>query len=94
MLVVPIGGLLTDRLGVRPLMISGVATVAVAFGWLAAVVRPGVPYLQLVPALILAAAGVLAAAALPRLRAANAPECLPRWDTDVRGAAVPAGTAG
>ena len=170
MLVVPIGGLLTDRLGGRPLMISGVAMVAVAFGWLAAVVRPGVPYPQLVPALVLAGAGsalffapvahatmssvaaelhgkaagvtntirelavvfgiaafgaifaraggydsatrfvagfgpaawaaagvagtgVLAAAALPRMRAARAPETLPRWDTEVRGAAVPAGTA-
>jgi EmrB/QacA subfamily drug resistance transporter len=56
-LLAPAGGYLTDRIGFRPLMISGLAMMAVALGWLAAEVAPGVPYGLLVPPLVLAGAG-------------------------------------
>jgi EmrB/QacA subfamily drug resistance transporter len=56
-LLAPAGGYLTDRIGYRPLMISGLAMMSVALGWLAAVVTPEVPYDRLVPPLVLAGAG-------------------------------------
>ena len=37
MLVAPIAGILSDRIGSRPLMAAGLALQAVAIGWLAAV---------------------------------------------------------
>src|SRR5581483_9269319 len=57
MLVVPVGGVLTDRAGFRPLMICALAMEAVALGWLAAAVTPTVRYALLVPPLVLAGAG-------------------------------------
>jgi EmrB/QacA subfamily drug resistance transporter len=56
-LLAPAGGYLTDRIGYRPLMISGLAMMSVALGWLAAVVTPEVSYGLLVPPLVLAGAG-------------------------------------
>ena len=40
MLVAPIAGVLSDRIGGRPLMGAGLALQAVALGWLAAIVDP------------------------------------------------------
>src|SRR6185369_5788980 len=51
LLLAPAGGVITDRIGFRPLMIGGLALEAVALGWLAAVVTLVVP-------LALAGAGV------------------------------------
>jgi MFS family permease len=56
-LLVPVGGVLSDRLGARPLMITAVVLEAVALGWLAAAVSPDVEYLALLPPLILMGAG-------------------------------------
>jgi MFS family permease len=56
-LLAPAGGVITDRIGFRPLMISGLAMMSVALGWLAAVVTPGVSYGLLVPPFVLAGAG-------------------------------------
>jgi MFS family permease len=58
LLLAPAGGVITDRIGFRPLMIGGLALEAVALGWLAAVVTPDVPYGRLVAPLALAGAGV------------------------------------
>jgi EmrB/QacA subfamily drug resistance transporter len=56
-LLTPVGGYLTDRIGFRPLMISGLTAEATALGWLAAVVTPTVSYALLVPPLVLAGLG-------------------------------------
>src|SRR2546429_3284919 len=58
LLLAPAGGVITDRIGFRPLMIWGLALESVALGWLAAVVTPDVPYGLLVAPLALAGAGV------------------------------------
>ena len=56
-LLAPVGGMATDRIGFRPLMIGGLGAEAIALGWLAAVVTPAVPYGVLVPPLVLVGAG-------------------------------------
>ena len=48
-LVAPFAGFLSDRIGSRPLLVSGMALMAGGLGWIAAVVSPTVPYLVLVP---------------------------------------------
>jgi MFS family permease len=57
LLLAPAGGVITDRIGFRPLMICGLALESVALGWLAAVVTPDVPYGLLIAPLALAGAG-------------------------------------
>jgi EmrB/QacA subfamily drug resistance transporter len=57
MLLAPVGGVLSDRLGTRPLLVVGVALVAVGLAGLAAVAAPDVPYGALVPAMILMGGG-------------------------------------
>src|SRR5438034_6995247 len=57
LLLAPAGGVITDRIGFRPLMICGLALEAVALGWLAAAVTPDVPYGLLVAPLALAGRG-------------------------------------
>ncbi len=54
----PLGGVLCDRIGNRPLMIAALSLEAVAFAWLALVTRPGVTYPALLPALLLMGAGL------------------------------------
>jgi EmrB/QacA subfamily drug resistance transporter len=58
MLVAPIAGALSDRIGGRPLMAAGLALQAIGLGWLAAVSTPTVPYSQLVVPFILSGAGM------------------------------------
>ena len=58
LLLAPAGGVITDRIGFRPLLICGLALESVALGWLAAVVTPDVPYGLLIAPLALAGAGV------------------------------------
>jgi EmrB/QacA subfamily drug resistance transporter len=58
MLIAPIAGLLSDRIGSRPLMATGLALQAVAIGWLASVSTPSVPYGDLVIPFIMAGAGM------------------------------------
>ncbi len=50
--VAPIAGALSDRIGGRPLMATGLALQAVGLGWLATVSTPTVPYAELVPAFV------------------------------------------
>jgi EmrB/QacA subfamily drug resistance transporter len=58
MLVAPIAGLLSDRIGSRPLMATGLALQAVAIGWLASVSTPTVPYGDLVVPFVMAGTGM------------------------------------
>ena len=58
MLIAPIAGLLSDRIGARPLMAGGLALQAGAIAWLAAISTPTVPYAELVVPFIMAGAGM------------------------------------
>ncbi|HXV33424.1 MAG TPA: DHA2 family efflux MFS transporter permease subunit [Gaiellaceae bacterium] len=56
--IAPVAGALSDRIGGRPLMATGLALQAVGLGWLAAVSTPTVPYAQLVPAFVVSGIGM------------------------------------
>jgi EmrB/QacA subfamily drug resistance transporter len=58
MLVAPIAGALSDRIGGRALLTTGLAMQAIALGWLAAVSEPGVAYSTLVAPFIVAGIGM------------------------------------
>ena len=58
MLVAPIAGSMSDRIGSRPLMAAGLALQAVAIVWLAAVTTTDVAYTTLVPAFVLGGTGM------------------------------------
>lgn len=77
MLVAPIAGVLSDRIGSRPLMAGGLALQAAAIAWLAAVSTPTVPYGDLVIPFVMAGTGmalVFAPAANAVLRAVRPQE--------------------
>jgi EmrB/QacA subfamily drug resistance transporter len=56
--IAPIAGALSDRIGGRPLMAGGLALQAGALAWLAAISTPTVAYGRLVPAFVMAGAGM------------------------------------
>src|SRR5215218_4746198 len=58
MLVAPWAGILSDRIGSRPLMAMGLALQAGALAWLAAISTPGVAYASLVLPFAMAGAGM------------------------------------
>jgi MFS family permease len=58
MLVAPIAGILSDRIGSRPLMALGLALQATAIAWLAAVSTPTVAYGALVVPFVLGGTGM------------------------------------
>jgi MFS family permease len=58
MIVAPIAGILSDRIGSRPLMATGLALQAGAIAWLASVSTPDVPYSHLVVPFMMAGAGM------------------------------------
>jgi EmrB/QacA subfamily drug resistance transporter len=58
MFVAPVAGILSDRIGARPLMATGLAFQAIAIGWLAAVSTPTVAYTALLVPFILAGTGM------------------------------------
>ena len=57
-IVAPIAGLVSTRTGTRPLLVLGMALQAAALAWLSVLVTPTVEYLTLVPAFIMAGAGM------------------------------------
>ncbi len=58
MIVAPIAGVLSDRIGSRPLMAAGLALQATALTWLALVSTTDVAYTTLVPAFVMGGAGM------------------------------------
>src|SRR4051812_43730199 len=58
MFVAPVAGILSDRIGSRPLMATGLALQAIAIAWLAAVSTPTVAYSALVIPFIMAGTGM------------------------------------
>jgi EmrB/QacA subfamily drug resistance transporter len=58
MLVAPVAGLLSDRIGTRPLMATGLALQAGALAWLAAISTPDVAYVSMVVPFMMAGAGM------------------------------------
>jgi len=57
-IVTPIAGLLSDRIGGRPLLVAGLGLQAIGLGWMALVVSPSVPYLTMVPAFVVSGVGM------------------------------------
>ncbi len=58
MIVAPLAGLMSDRIGTRPLMAGGLALQAIALGWLALVLDPATPFGELVVPFALAGTGM------------------------------------
>jgi EmrB/QacA subfamily drug resistance transporter len=56
--VAPVAGILSDRIGSRPLMAAGLALQAIALAYLAGVTAPGVAYGALVPGFVMAGTGM------------------------------------
>ena len=56
--VAPVAGILSDRIGSRPLMAAGLALQAGALGWLALITSPDMAYGLLVPAFVMAGTGM------------------------------------
>jgi EmrB/QacA subfamily drug resistance transporter len=57
-LVTPIAGALSDQIGGRPLLVTGLILQATGLGWLAAISSPTVAYAALVPAFIVSGVGM------------------------------------
>jgi EmrB/QacA subfamily drug resistance transporter len=57
-LVAPLAGLLSDRIGTRPLIVTGLALGALGLGWMARIATAGVGYDQLVLPLVIAGVGI------------------------------------
>ena len=58
MLVAPIAGVLSDRIGSRPLMVAGLALQAFALTWISLITAPATPYIAFVGPFILAGTGM------------------------------------
>lgn len=58
MLVAPVAGILSDRVGSRPLMALGLVLQAAALSWLAVVVSPTAPYSSVIAPFVLAGTGM------------------------------------
>src|SRR4051794_33202351 len=57
-IVSPIAGLLADRIGGRPVVLTGLVLQAIGLAWLAVVSSPTVPYADLVPAFVVSGIGM------------------------------------
>jgi MFS family permease len=58
MTIAPVAGAMADRIGERPLMVTGLSLQAAGLAWLALVAEPGVAYTSLLAPLIVAGVGV------------------------------------
>ncbi len=56
--IAPFAGALSDRIGGRVLLATGLGLQAIGLGWLAAVTSPTVPYAALVPAFVISGVGM------------------------------------
>ena len=83
--IAPIAGALSDRIGGRPMMATGLALQAIGLGWLAAVSTPTVPYSQLVSRLRgLAGSGWRSSS--PRSPTSSSPRSRPSEEGQASGA--------
>jgi len=57
-LVAPIAGWASGRIGARPILVAGMALMAVGLGWVAALISTTVSYPSLVPAFVVSGAGM------------------------------------
>jgi EmrB/QacA subfamily drug resistance transporter len=57
-LIAPRAGALSDRIGERPLIVAGLLSQTVAMGWLALIVRPGLPYPAMIAPMLLSGCGL------------------------------------
>lgn len=58
MVVAPIAGILAPRVGLRPLLVSGLTLQAASLVWMAMILEPGTSYGAMVPALAMAGIGM------------------------------------
>ncbi len=58
MIVAPIAGILSDRIGPRPLMAAGLALQAIAIAWLGSIITPDIAYARLIVPFVLAGTGM------------------------------------
>ena len=58
MFVAPVAGVLSSRIGGRPLLVAGLALQAIAMAWLALITTPTVPYSSLIVPFALAGVGM------------------------------------
>ncbi|MEO5878104.1 MAG: DHA2 family efflux MFS transporter permease subunit, partial [Streptosporangiaceae bacterium] len=58
MIVAPIAGIMSDRIGGRPVVTLGLTLQAIGLGWFALIVSPDVSYLAQLPALIISGTGM------------------------------------
>ncbi|MER7758906.1 DHA2 family efflux MFS transporter permease subunit [Streptomyces sp. NPDC097619] len=58
MVVAPLAGILSDRIGGRPVVVAGLAFQAAGLAWFAAALEPDVSYPSLLPALVLGGIGM------------------------------------
>jgi EmrB/QacA subfamily drug resistance transporter len=58
MIVAPIAGLLSDRIGSRPLMAGGLALQAGALAWIASITSPDMPYAEIIVPFVMAGTGM------------------------------------
>ena len=58
MTIAPVAGALADKIGERPLMVSGLSLQAGGMAWLALIAEPGMSYSQMLAPLIVAGVGV------------------------------------
>jgi EmrB/QacA subfamily drug resistance transporter len=58
MLIAPLAGVLSDRIGGRPLMVTGLGLQAASLAWMAAVITPTVGYSSLIGPFVIAGVGM------------------------------------
>ena len=56
--VAPVAGALADRIGERPLMVTGLSLQAIGMAWLALIAEPGMAYSQMLVPFVVAGVGV------------------------------------
>ena len=57
-IIAPISGALADKIGDRPLIVTGLLMQAAGFAWVALIARTGLPYSHMIAPLLLAGAGI------------------------------------
>ncbi|MFI7276231.1 DHA2 family efflux MFS transporter permease subunit [Streptomyces sp. NPDC049879] len=58
LLVAPLAGALSDRIGGRPIVATGLVTMAAGLGWLTVLAEPGVSYVSQIPGFVLCGMGM------------------------------------